>query len=53
MILGRLRAGCDKGAGQAWMVAVDATVCGHTSMLPGRGGGCPLMLIRHAWPWPG
>ena len=26
MILGRLRAGCDKGAGQAWMVAVDATV---------------------------
>jgi hypothetical protein len=26
MILGRLRAGCDEPAGQAWTVAVDATV---------------------------
>jgi transposase len=26
MILDRLRAGCDQGQGQAWMVAVDATV---------------------------
>jgi transposase len=26
MILGRLRAGCDEAAGQAWTVAVDATV---------------------------
>jgi hypothetical protein len=26
MILGRLRAGCDQGAGPAWMAAVDATV---------------------------
>ena len=25
-ILDRLRAGCDEGAGRAWMVAVDATV---------------------------
>jgi transposase len=26
MILGRLRAGCDAGAGAGWMAAVDATV---------------------------
>ena len=26
MILDRLRAGCDEGAGRAWIVAVDATV---------------------------
>jgi hypothetical protein len=26
MILGRLRAGCDKGADGGWTVAVDATV---------------------------
>ena len=26
MILGRLRAGCDAAAGQAWTVAADATV---------------------------
>ena len=26
MILGRLRAGCDQAAGQAWTVAADATV---------------------------
>ncbi len=26
MILGQLRAGFDRGAGQAWMVAVDTTV---------------------------
>jgi transposase len=26
MILDRLRAGCDQGAGQGWTVAVDATV---------------------------
>jgi hypothetical protein len=26
MILDRLRAGCDQGAGRAWTVAADATV---------------------------